>query len=218
MAFRNYGNQTFWVLKEALFLEFLCLNFWILKSLDFFFWCVCGKRTSWFFSDFWEVQRKSFKFIWGPWPSLCPPLHCRLYLRLQIHKGRRYFLAKKASGPLWVVSAPIYRNPMQEERLAWKPIYRRILTAADGDGQQCRAAPACTASTELETKGSLEISALTKIKFLTENQLNQIENSYYTYERSLVLWNEFKFISIHKQWILIYKLKLYTLWESSPPA
>lgn len=40
------------------------------------------------------------------------------------------------------------------------------LTAADGEGQQWRAAPACTASTELETKGSLEISALTKMRFL----------------------------------------------------
>lgn len=40
------------------------------------------------------------------------------------------------------------------------------LTAANGEGQQCRAAPACTASIELETKGSLDMSALTKIKFL----------------------------------------------------
>jgi len=40
------------------------------------------------------------------------------------------------------------------------------LTAADGEGQQWRAAPACTASTELETKGSLAMSALTKMKFL----------------------------------------------------
>lgn len=40
------------------------------------------------------------------------------------------------------------------------------LTAADGEGQQWRAAPACTASTELETKGSLAMSALTKLKFL----------------------------------------------------
>lgn len=29
-----------------------------------------------------------------------------------------------------------------------------MLTAADGDGQQCNAAPACTASIELETKGA----------------------------------------------------------------
>jgi hypothetical protein len=40
------------------------------------------------------------------------------------------------------------------------------LTAADGEGQQWIAAPACTASTELETKGSLAMSALTKTKFL----------------------------------------------------
>jgi hypothetical protein len=40
------------------------------------------------------------------------------------------------------------------------------LTAADGEGQQWIAAPACTASTELETKGSLAMSALTKMKFL----------------------------------------------------
>jgi len=40
------------------------------------------------------------------------------------------------------------------------------LTAANGEGQQWRAAPACTASTELETKGSLDMSALTKMKFL----------------------------------------------------
>lgn len=45
-----------------------------------------------------------------------------------------------------------------------------LLTAADGDGQQCNAAPACTASIELETKGSLEISALTKIIFLKRNE------------------------------------------------
>lgn len=48
---------------------------------------------------------------------------------------------------------------------------KKILTPADGEGQQCMAAPACTASTELETKGSLEISALTKIKFLNQNKL-----------------------------------------------
>lgn len=41
-----------------------------------------------------------------------------------------------------------------------------ILTAEDGDGQQCNAAPAWTASMELEMNGSLEISALTKVKFL----------------------------------------------------
>lgn len=41
-----------------------------------------------------------------------------------------------------------------------------MLTAAEGDGQQCKAAPACTASIELVANGSLEISALTKMKFL----------------------------------------------------
>lgn len=46
-----------------------------------------------------------------------------------------------------------------------------ILTAEDGDGQQCNAAPACTASMELETNGSLEISALTKVKFLEERNI-----------------------------------------------
>ena len=81
---------------------------------------------------------------------------------------------------------------MQEEKLTSNPYIEEILTAVDGEGQQCRAAPACTASTELETKGSLEISALTKIKFLTENKLTQIENSNDIYESSLVLCNEFK--------------------------
>lgn len=57
------------------------------------------------------------------------------------------------------------------------PYIEEILTAADGEGQQCRAAPACTASTELETKGSLEISALTKLKLLIDNRVNQIGNS-----------------------------------------
>lgn len=42
------------------------------------------------------------------------------------------------------------------------------LTAANGEGQQWRAAPACTASMELETKGSLAMSALTKMKFLAK--------------------------------------------------
>lgn len=41
-----------------------------------------------------------------------------------------------------------------------------MLTAAEGDDQQCKAAPACTASIELVANGSLEISALTKMKFL----------------------------------------------------
>ena len=81
---------------------------------------------------------------------------------------------------------------MQEEKLTSNPYIEEILTAVDGEGQHCRAAPACTASTELETKGSLEISALTKIKFLTENKLTQIENSNDNYESSLVLCNEFK--------------------------
>lgn len=46
-------------------------------------------------------------------------------------------------------------------------------TAIEGEGQQCNAAPACTASTELEAKGSLEISALTKSIFL-KNKFNRI--------------------------------------------
>ena len=41
-----------------------------------------------------------------------------------------------------------------------------MLTAVDGEGQQCKAAPACTASIEPETNGSLETSALTRISFL----------------------------------------------------
>jgi hypothetical protein len=41
-----------------------------------------------------------------------------------------------------------------------------MLTATDGEGQQCIAAPAGTASREPEMKGSLAISALTNIKFL----------------------------------------------------
>ena len=41
-----------------------------------------------------------------------------------------------------------------------------MLTAADGEGQQCIAAPAWIASREPEMKGSLAISALTNIKFL----------------------------------------------------
>lgn len=36
------------------------------------------------------------------------------------------------------------------------------LTALEGDGQQCKAAPAWTASTEPDAKGSLETSALTR--------------------------------------------------------
>ena len=46
-----------------------------------------------------------------------------------------------------------------------------LLTAVDGEGQQWRAAPACSASIELETKGSLDMSALTKVKFLTAETL-----------------------------------------------
>ena len=83
-------------------------------------------------------------------------------------------------------------NPVQEDKLNSNPYVEEILTAVDGEGQHVRAAPACTASTERETKGSLEISALTKIKFLTENKLTQIENSNDIYESSLVLCNEFK--------------------------
>lgn len=49
-----------------------------------------------------------------------------------------------------------------------------MLTAADGEGQQCKAAPACTASTELEANGSLEISALTRTKFLDEQDTYKI--------------------------------------------
>ena len=44
-----------------------------------------------------------------------------------------------------------------------------ILTAADGDGQQCIAAPAWTASIEPEVKGSLEMSALTNTSLLQVN-------------------------------------------------
>ena len=84
-------------------------------------------------------------------------------------------------------------NPVQEDKLNSNPYVEEILTAVDGEGQHGRAAPACTASTELETKGSLEISALTKVKFLTKNKLTQIENSNDNYESSLVLFNEFKF-------------------------
>lgn len=50
---------------------------------------------------------------------------------------------------------------------------REKLTAADGEGQQCIAAPAWIASTEPETKGSLEISALTNIKFLKKSKSNR---------------------------------------------
>ena len=98
---------------------------------------------------------------------------------------------------------------MQEEKLTSNPYIEEILTAVDGEGQQCRAAPACTASTELETKGSLEISALTKVKFLTKNKLTQIENSNDIYESSLVL---FFLMNLNL------KVKLYTLLEKFPPA
>lgn len=50
-----------------------------------------------------------------------------------------------------------------------------ILTAAEGDGQQCKAAPACTASIELVANGSLEISALTNIKFLQKEKLELVK-------------------------------------------
>lgn len=40
------------------------------------------------------------------------------------------------------------------------------LTALDGDGQQCKAAPACTASTDPEKKGNLDTSALTRARLL----------------------------------------------------
>lgn len=59
-----------------------------------------------------------------------------------------------------------YRYPEQAETISLNTIKREILTAVDGEGQQCRAAPACTASTELVAKGSLEISALTRVMFL----------------------------------------------------
>lgn len=63
------------------------------------------------------------------------------------------------------------------------------LTAADGEGQQWRAAPACTASTELETKGSLAMSALTKMKFLTTEILmryNCIMNKRYVQKFDII--------------------------------
>lgn len=43
-----------------------------------------------------------------------------------------------------------------------------MLTADEGDGQQCSAAPAWTASTELVAKGSRDISALTSVMFLNQ--------------------------------------------------
>lgn len=46
------------------------------------------------------------------------------------------------------------------------------LTAFEGDGQQCKAAPAWTASTEPVEKGSLETSALTSARFLQVIQWN----------------------------------------------
>ena len=65
-----------------------------------------------------------------------------------------------------------------------------ILTAADGDGQQCIAAPACTASIERETNGSLDISALTKIMFLKQKRTQsgvsfQMQQTLSILERSL---------------------------------
>ena len=51
-----------------------------------------------------------------------------------------------------------------------------MLTAVDGEGQQCKAAPACTASTELDLKGSLEISALTKVTFLWKKRKRKKES------------------------------------------
>lgn len=39
-------------------------------------------------------------------------------------------------------------------------------TALEGEGQQCKAAPACTASIEPDANGSLETSALTRARFL----------------------------------------------------
>lgn len=53
-----------------------------------------------------------------------------------------------------------------------------MLTPVDGEGQQCIAAPACTASIELDTNGSLEISALAKIKFLKEKKKCTIRYSF----------------------------------------
>lgn len=65
-----------------------------------------------------------------------------------------------------------------------------ILTAADGEGQHCRAAPACTASIECETNGSLDISALTKIMFLKQKRTRsgisfQMQQTLSISERSL---------------------------------
>ena len=41
-----------------------------------------------------------------------------------------------------------------------------ILTALEGEGQQCMAAPACTASMEPDSNGNLDTSALTRARFL----------------------------------------------------
>lgn len=76
------------------------------------------------------------------------------------------------------------------EQVILTPHVKDILTAADGEGQQCRAAPACTASIERETNGSLEISALTKIMFLkqkcTQSGISfQMQQTLYISERSL---------------------------------
>lgn len=66
-----------------------------------------------------------------------------------------------------------YRYPEQAETISLNTIKGEILTAVDGEGQQCMAAPACTASTELVAKGSLEISALTKVMFLKRKRKTQ---------------------------------------------
>lgn len=49
------------------------------------------------------------------------------------------------------------------------------LTALEGDGQQCKAAPAWTASTEPDAKGSLETSALTRAILLQTMKWNSVQ-------------------------------------------
>ena len=48
----------------------------------------------------------------------------------------------------------------------WAEYQRKKLTALEGDGQQCKAAPAWTAATDPDENGSLETSALTRARLL----------------------------------------------------
>lgn len=77
-----------------------------------------------------------------------------------------------------ILSLKNYHMPVKSQNriitgVAWANRCSGLLTAADGEGQQCKAAPACTASTVLEAKGSLEISALTSSMFLEKNRLHK---------------------------------------------